>query len=61
MFTGLIEEIGSIHSVTAFDGGIAFSVTADKVFSDLKIDDSIAINGCCQTVIEIKEKQFNAI
>jgi riboflavin synthase len=58
MFTGLIEEIGTIQSTTAFDGGLAFAVTAKKIFSDLKIDDSIAINGCCQTVIKIEEDQF---
>lgn len=58
MFTGLIEEIGTIQSKTSFDGGVAFTVAAEKVFSDLKVDDSIAINGCCQTVIAMGERQF---
>lgn len=58
MFTGLVEEMGSIHSITPFDGGVAFTVTAQKVFDDLKVDDSIAINGCCQTVIGIEKQQF---
>ncbi len=58
MFTGLIEEIGTIQSKTSFDGGVAFTVAAEKVFSDLKVDDSIAINGCCQTIIAISEHQF---
>ena len=58
MFTGLIEEMGAVHSKVPFDGGIAFTVSAQKVFSDLKIDDSIAINGCCQTVIGIEHGQF---
>lgn len=58
MFTGLIEEIGTIKAIIRNKGSINISVQADKVFDDLKIDDSIAINGVCQTVVGIKDKTF---
>lgn len=58
MFTGLIEEIGEIQRIEAFDGGIAYWISAHQVFEDLKIDDSIAVNGCCQTVVAIDRQTF---
>lgn len=50
MFTGLIEEIGKIKSINRMGGGITITVSATKILSDVKVDDSIAINGVCQTV-----------
>ena len=58
MFTGIIEEIGTISSIQALGAGKKISIIANKVFSDLKIDDSISINGVCQTVVNIQDKQF---
>lgn len=58
MFTGLIEEVGILKHSEPFDGGIQYVFQAKQVFSDLKIDDSIAINGCCQTVIACTENTF---
>lgn len=55
MFTGLIEEIGKVKS---FDGKI-LKIEANKVLEKTKIGDSIAINGCCQTVIELSENTFS--
>lgn len=55
MFTGIVEEIGTIVSVTSFGNGKRISFSGKKVFSDLKVDDSIAINGVCQTVTQIKD------
>jgi riboflavin synthase len=52
MFTGLIEEIGSVAAVIDADGGRTLTLRAERVLGDLDVDDSIAINGCCQTVIE---------
>lgn len=51
MFTGIIEEIGTVKSVVARGGGINIAVTANKIMHDLKIDDSVAIDGVCQTVV----------
>jgi len=58
MFTGLIEEIGTIKSVLQKGNARRFSIQANAIFSDLKIDDSVAINGCCQTVVKIQSDIF---
>ncbi len=58
MFTGLIEETGKIHRIERTGGGRKIFVEADIVTKDTKIDDSIAINGACQTVVYIDNKIF---
>ncbi len=58
MFTGLIEETGKITSCEKIGAGTRFDIEASKIFSDLKIDDSVAVNGCCLTVIRIKNSIF---
>jgi riboflavin synthase len=59
MFTGLIEEIGKITAMTKIGDGLRFSIAADKIFDDLKIDDSVALNGCCLTAVAVNEKTFD--
>lgn len=51
MFTGLIEEIGSIESVRPYGGGRRIKVRASKILEDIAVDDSISISGACQTVV----------
>ena len=58
MFTGIIEEIGIVKSITNNSLGIDFVIEGDKIFSDLKLGDSVAVNGCCQTVTNINNKTF---
>jgi len=58
MFTGLIEELGTIEKIENIGNGRKFTVSADLIFSDLKVDDSIANNGCCLTVTSISGKTF---
>lgn len=50
MFTGLVEEVGAISSVTQRGGILTLAVTAMAVLEDIRIGDSIAIDGVCQTV-----------
>jgi riboflavin synthase len=59
MFTGLIEEIGIIKAIKPIGGGRRISVEAYKVMDDLKIDDSISLNGTCQTVVSRTDKTFD--
>lgn len=61
MFTGLIEEIGKIKSITKIGGGLRLKVSATKIMDDVKIDDSISINGVCQTVIYVGQNEFDVI
>jgi riboflavin synthase len=58
MFTGLIEEIGQISSVTQIAGGKRLKIKAVKILDDLKIDDSVAINGVCLTSVKIDSDGF---
>lgn len=56
MFTGIVEEIGLIKS---FDGN-RLVVECSKVLEGTQIGDSIAIDGCCQTVVSMNSNTFAA-
>jgi riboflavin synthase, alpha subunit len=56
MFTGIISAVGTIQSLTPKAGGIAITVDAHTLdLSDIGLGDSIALNGCCLTVVEQHE------
>jgi len=52
MFTGLIEEVGTIDAVEDRGPGRWFRVRARSVLSDARVGDSLAVDGCCLTVVE---------
>jgi len=60
MFTGLIEEIGEIVGITPNPEGKVFSVSCRVVMDDLKIGDSIAVDGVCLTVVDFSKDRFSA-
>jgi len=65
MFTGLIQETGEIASTERVAGQSRGSVTritikADKIPSELKTGDSVAVSGVCLTALDIGEHQFSA-
>jgi riboflavin synthase len=53
MFTGIIEELGRVRAVTPNAGGVRVEIDASTVLQDAVIGASIAVNGCCLTVVEI--------
>lgn len=55
MFTGIIEEIGEIKS---FQNKTVLEVLCSKALEEVKLGDSIAINGVCQTVVEFGSDYF---
>jgi len=59
MFTGIVEELAQIKSIKPRKKGIRYSISADFVMDDIKIGDSISVNGVCLTIIEIKKKYFS--
>lgn len=61
MFTGLIEEIGIVQTVRVEGSSRCITVRGNNVMDDLKIDDSISINGACQTVVSRTDDTFNVI
>ena len=56
MFTGLIEELGSFVS----SDGERFRFAANQVLEETTVDDSIAVNGCCLTVVALGEDWWEA-
>jgi len=60
MFTGIIEEIGTIKNIQKGKNSAVLTVQAKIVLEDLKIGDSIAVNGICLTVISFDNNSFNA-
>jgi len=57
MFTGIIEQLGSVKSIVHEGENIHFTISAPFV-TELKIDQSIAHNGCCLTVVEISDESY---
>lgn len=55
MFTGIVEETGIVQYLQRTSAGARLVVTAREVLDDLETGDSIAVNGCCLTVIEFDE------
>lgn len=60
MFTGIVEEIGQIKEFVKLSSGAKISIKCSKVLEGAKIGDSVAINGCCQTITEIGQEYFSA-
>jgi len=60
MFTGIIEEIGTVVSVTQNSAQAKITIRAEKIFSDLKLGDSVAVNGVCLTASAISGNVFTA-
>ncbi len=60
MFTGLIEEIGIIKSVQPIGDGRRFEIAAKKILDDVKVDDSVSVNGCCLTAVKVTAGSFVA-
>lgn len=60
MFTGLIEEIGAISSITDKGDGAEVVVTASAVLSDVSLGDSISVSGVCLTVTRATASEFAA-
>jgi riboflavin synthase len=58
MFTGLVEERGTLLSVEPREGGRRLWIGARRVLEDARLGDSIAVSGCCLTVVERKDDSF---
>ena len=50
MFTGLIEEVGSVLGIRVTDRGTHLQIVAPRIAEKIQVGDSIAVNGCCLTV-----------
>ena len=60
MFTGIIEEVGIVRSITKGSLSAILDISCSKVLEDTKVGDSIAVNGVCLTVTSLEETSFTA-
>jgi riboflavin synthase len=58
MFTGIVEEMGAITSMEKTLAGTRMTILASTVMGDLKIGDSVSVNGTCLTVVTKGERDF---
>ena len=58
MFTGIVEELAQIKSIEPKSKGISYVISAEVVIDDLKIGDSISVNGVCITIVKIGKDSF---
>ena len=59
MFTGLIEEVGSVLGSDATDRSTRLQVVAPRLAEKVQIGDSIAVNGCCLTVTNRRTEELS--
>ena len=59
MFTGLIESVGKVAVVKAIDAGFNLRISSD-IAGDLRLGESVAVNGVCLTVVENTPDAFSA-
>jgi len=55
MFTGLVEELGTVRAVVPNASGARLEIEAVTVLDDVELGASIAVNGCCLTAVEFAE------
>ena len=60
MFTGIVEETGSIRSLRLSGSSGKIAIRAKKVLGGTRIGDSIAVNGVCLTVVSLEKDGFTA-
>jgi riboflavin synthase len=58
MFTGIIEEIGTIANMQGTEEAIEMTIHAEKITEDVNLGDSISVNGVCLTVTAFTAKSF---
>ena len=60
MFTGIVEEMGTIRAIRRGARSAVLSIGAETVLSDLKVGDSVAVNGVCLTATSVDGSGFTA-
>src|SRR5262245_33952766 len=55
MFTGIVEEAGRVVAITEKPEGIRLEIETTTAGADARIGDSLAVNGCCLTVVHLRD------
>jgi riboflavin synthase len=58
VFTGLIEEVGSVLWIRATDRGTQMQIVAPQLAKQIQVGDSVAVNGCCLTISARRDDQI---
>lgn len=58
MFTGIIESLGEVLAVSPTEGGVRLRIQAPRVLDDATLGASIAVNGCCLTIVAFDAEHF---
>ena len=58
MFTGLVEEVGSVLWIRASDRGTQLQIAAPRIAKEIRTADSVAVNGCCLTISAHRSEQL---
>ena len=59
MFTGIVEELARIKTIKPKTHRIRYTIAAKTVMDDLKIGDSISVNGVCLTIVDKEKDSFS--
>jgi len=60
LFTGIVEELGTVEAIERQSDAVRLTVRASTVLQDARSGDSIAVNGCCLTVVERTDATWTA-
>jgi riboflavin synthase len=60
MFTGIIEHLGTVESLLLQNDGGRVTIHAPTLASNLAVANSIAVNGCCLTIVSVENDRFSA-
>lgn len=60
MFTGIVEELGSVSGVENLGDSVRLTIAAARVLEDVNLGDSISVNGVCLTVATFEDGHFTA-
>ena len=60
MFTGIIEELGTVLNIERGVKSSRITIGGDKIFDDLKVGDSVSVNGMCSTAVTVSDHTFTA-
>lgn len=60
MFTGIVEEIGTVRHVARTDSGLRLEIACERVMERLAIDDSVSVSGVCLTAIARDDHAFSS-
>lgn len=60
MFTGIVEELGKVKTIARGAKSVRLTIGAKEILGDVKLGDSIAVNGTCLTVVEYSDSWFTA-